>query len=126
MGAFSFPRGQRLLKPKDFKRLFKDGKRFDSDYFVVLYARNGLNRSRLGLTVSKRVGRAVTRNRVKRLVREHFRHHKAVLSNSYDVNVIARVGSSALSSRQVREALDAIVHDMLGNCRDEAIPVGTH
>ena len=126
MGAFSFPRGQRLLKPGDFKRLFKEGKRIDSDHFVVLYARNGLCRSRLGVTVSKRVGRAVTRNRVKRLVREHFRHHKAVLKNSYDVNVIAKVGSSALSSRQVRGALDAMVHDMLGNCRDEAFSAGTH
>lgn len=126
MGAFSFPRGQRLLKTKDFRRLFQDGKSFHSGNFIVLYAPNGLGRSRLGVTVSKRVGRAVTRNRVKRMVREHFRHQKAVLTDTYDVNVIAKNSASQLSSQEIREALNAIVRDMLGNCKDEAVSACAH
>jgi ribonuclease P protein component len=76
--------------------------------------------------VSKKVGRAVIRNRVKRQVREHFRQHKGLFSDSYDVNVIAKSGSPDLSSRQIREALDAIIRDILKDCKHEAVFAGTH
>jgi ribonuclease P protein component len=66
--AFSLKRRERLRKRSDFERLSKDGDRINSDYFLIVYTRNGLGRLRLGVTVSKRVGRAVIRNRLKRLV----------------------------------------------------------
>jgi ribonuclease P protein component len=124
--AFSLERGERLLRRADFERLSKYGNRIDSDYFVILYTRNGLGKLRLGVTVSKRVGRAVIRNRLKRLVREHFRQHKGLFSDSYDVNVIAKGGTSDLPSRRIREALDAIVRDILRDCKHEAVLAGTH
>lgn len=126
MGALSLLKKERLRKRSDFTKLSKDGRRFHSEYFVVVCSRNGLGRSRLGVTISKRVGRAVARNRIKRLVREHFRHRKAVLKDNYDLNVIAKGGSSALLSQEMREALDAVVHDMLRKCEDEAVSAGTH
>ena len=126
MRAFSLGKGERLPKPRDFQELIKRGTRIDSDCFVVLYAPNGLGRSRLGVTVSKKVGRAVIRNRVKRLVREYFRLHKALFSGSYDVNVIAKGGTSDLPSRQIREALEAIVSDIARDCKHEAVSAGTH
>ncbi len=126
MRAFSLEREERLLRRADFERLSKYGNRIDSDYFVILYTRNGLGKLRLGVTVSKRVGRAVIRNRLKRLVREHFRQHKGLFSDSYDVNVIAKGGTSDLPSRRIREALDAIVRDILRDCKHEAVLAGTH
>ena len=126
MRAFSLERGERLLRRADFERLSKYGNRIDSDYFVILYTRNGLGKLRLGVTVSKRVGRAVIRNRLKRLVREHFRQHKGLFSDSYDVNVIAKGGTSDLSSLGIRAALDAIVRDILRDCKHEAVLAGTH
>ena len=126
MRTFSLGKGERLPRPKDFQELIKGGTRIDSDCFVVLYAPNGLGRSRLGVTVGKRVGRAVIRNRVKRLVREYFRQHKGLFSDSYDVNVIAKGGKSDLSSGRVRGALDAIVQDILKDCKHEAVSAGTH
>ncbi len=126
MRAFSLEKGERLLRRADFERLSKYGNRIDSDYFVILYTRNGLGKLRLGVTVSKRVGRAVIRNRLKRLVREHFRQHKGLFSDSYDVNVIAKGGTSDLPSRRIREALDAIVRDILRDCKHEAVLAGTH
>jgi ribonuclease P protein component len=124
--AFSLEKGERLLRRADFERLSKYGNRIDSDYFVILYTRNGLGKLRLGVTVSKRVGRAVIRNRLKRLVREHFRQHKGLFSDSYDVNVIAKGGTSDLPPRRIREALDAIVRDILRDCKHEAVLAGTH
>jgi ribonuclease P protein component len=124
--AFSLRKSERILKPDDFGRLSKYANRIDSDYFVILYSPNGLGKFRLGLTVSRRVGRAVIRNRVKRLVREHFRLHKALFSDSYDVNVIAKGGTSDLSSWEIRGALEAIVRDILRDCKHEAVSAGTH
>lgn len=126
MKAFSLRKSERLLRPADFGKLFKHGSRIDSDYFTVVYAPNGLGKLRLGVTVGRRVGGAVIRNRVKRLVREHFRLHKALFSDSYDVNVIAKGGSSGLSSQQIRGALEAIVRDILRDCKDEAVSACTH
>ena len=126
MKAFSLTKSERLLRPRDFERLSKYGKRIDGDYFIILYSHNGLGKLRLGVTVSKRVGRAVIRNRVKRLVRERFRMHKVLFSESYDVNVIAKGGSADLSSRQIREALEAIVTNILRDCKHEAVSAGTH
>lgn len=112
MGTFSLRKSERLLKPADFGRLSKHGNRIDSDYFTIRYSPNGLGKLRLGVTVGKRVGRAVVRNRVKRLVREHFRLHKVLFSDGYDVNVIAKGGTSDLSSQQIRGVLEAIVRDI--------------
>ena len=126
MKAFSFRKGERLLRRAEFQQLSRSGNRIESDHFVIRYTPNDLGTLRLGVTVSKRVGCAVIRNRVKRLVREHFRLHKAMFSNYYDVNVIAKDGISNLPSREIREALAAIVHDISRNCSHEAVPAGTH
>jgi RNase P protein component len=48
--ALSLKKGERLLKRADFERLSKDGNRIDSDYFVILYRRNGLGKLRVGVT----------------------------------------------------------------------------
>jgi len=124
--AFSLKKAERLLRRADFERVSKCGKRMDSDYFVILYCRNRLGILRLGVTVSKRVGRAVIRNRIKRLVREHFRLHKALFCNGCDVNVIAKSGASRLSSQQIREALEGIVSHISKDCNHEAVFAGTH
>lgn len=126
MNAFSLKRKERLRKRCDFERLSKVGDRINSDYFLIIYTKNGLGRSRLGITVSKRVGRAVMRNRLKRLVREHFRQRKGLFGDSYDVNVIAKGGISDLSSWRIKEALDTIDRDILRDCKHEAVLAGTH
>jgi ribonuclease P protein component len=126
LGSFSLTKSERLLRRADFEKLSEGGNRIDSIYFVILYSQNGLGRLRLGITVGKRVGRAVIRNRVKRLVREHFRLRKALFSDSYDVNVIAKSGTSNLSSWEIRVAMEAIIQEMLRGCKHEAVSAGAH
>lgn len=62
---------------------------------------------RLGITVSRRVGGAVQRNRVKRQVREWFRHERGRLATGQELVVIGRREAVALSSRELWHALEA-------------------
>jgi ribonuclease P protein component len=57
----------------EISRLFKQGRRWDCDAFVLIYEQNGLRHSRFGVIVSKKIGNAVERNRVKRVFREVYR-----------------------------------------------------
>lgn len=65
--------------------------------------------SRLGLTVSRKVGGAVARNRVKRRVREWFRHTRSAFGAPLEVVVIARSGAASVSYRAMVEELDRLV-----------------
>jgi len=70
-----FSRRSRLLKPVQFRLVFKDPIRSDDNYFRVLARNNSNDQHRLGMAVSKKVcARAVDRNRIKRVIRECFRN----------------------------------------------------
>lgn len=70
-----FSRRSRLLKPVQFRFVFKDPIRSDDNYFRVLARTNNNDHHRLGMAVSKKVcARAVDRNRIKRVIRECFRN----------------------------------------------------
>jgi ribonuclease P protein component len=109
-----FRRADRILRTQDFKRVVKSGKRRVSGSFVVVTAqeisadarKSGENRRRLGATVSKRVGNAVVRNRVKRCIREWFRHSRAGLPGQSEIVVIARRAARDLSGTEIAEFLD--------------------
>jgi ribonuclease P protein component len=70
-------------------------------HLVAAILENGLPHRRLGLTVSSRVGNAVARNRVKRWLREIFRHHRNALPPGVDVVLIARPGTPQLGHRRL-------------------------
>jgi ribonuclease P protein component len=67
-------------------------------------------RRRLGVTVSKRVGNSVIRNRVKRRIREWFRHAREELPDGSEIVVIARQTARNLSGSEVALVLDRIIH----------------
>lgn len=76
-----YPRSLRLLKSRDFHRVFNQTDCKSADRCLVLLAhRNNLAHSRLGMAIAKKkIKSAVQRNRIKRLVRESFREHQASL-----------------------------------------------
>ena len=98
MNSFAFTKKDRLLKRKDFIRLQKTGKRASDKYFIILFC-PAENRVRLGITVSKKVGNAVKRNKIKRLIREFFRLNKHKFKSSFDINIIVKKQAASLSSQ---------------------------
>ena len=72
----SFPKAFRLLKREEFKRVYARGRRVVGRYVLIHALPNTLGHPRLGITVTKKSGKAVVRNRWKRLIREAFRKNK--------------------------------------------------
>jgi len=114
-----FLRVDRILCTRDFARAVKSGKRGASKNFVVVIAPRAENtvgkpyerRSRLGVTVSKRVGNSVIRNRIKRRIREWFRHAREELPNGSDIVVVARRAARGLSSSEITTTLSRMTQD---------------
>jgi ribonuclease P protein component len=123
LSVFSFKKAERILKRSDFLRLSKDGKRVHGDHFVIHYNKNSLRNLRLGITVSKKVGSAVIRNRIKRLVREYFRLHKSRIGTTYDMNIIAKSGAAHLPSDNVYQTLEHLFDEISKDCRNETAVV---
>jgi ribonuclease P protein component len=87
----TFAKADRILKRFEFVQLSNTGDRVYNRHFIAIYKiRLGQDRSRLGITVTKKVGNAVTRNRIKRYVREFFRTNKDSVQKKLDINIIAK------------------------------------
>jgi ribonuclease P protein component len=107
-----FPRSDRLLRRGEFVRVQQQGRRVHADHFIVLLLR-GRERAasaRLGVTVGRRVGGAVQRNRIKRLVREVFRRNRELFPVGCDVVLVARSGADGLDYGSVQAELVRIQH----------------
>jgi len=86
-----FPKRERLRKRHEFLNVeAKKVRRLVTDHLIILAAPNELHHVRVGFTVSKRVGTAVKRNRIKRLLREIYRRNKEIFPPGHDIVLIAR------------------------------------
>ena len=96
------PRRGRLSRSAEFERAYRQGRSHGNRHFVVYtFPRDaGGAETRLGLSVSRKVGGATERNRVKRLVREAFAAESAVVPERHDVVVVARPGAHELAERE--------------------------
>jgi ribonuclease P protein component len=100
-----FNKGDRLLSGSDFAAVFKNAKRDQGPFFLVLYIPNSLKRARLGLAVSRKVSlKAVTRNKIKRQIRESFRLNKGQLGG-LDIVVIARPASASADQLKINASI---------------------
>ena len=95
MREYGLKKRERLLSPRDFSRVFKEGKRLHTRSFLVTVRKNGLGVKRLGVSVSSEVGGAVKRNRLKRLIREFFRLNKHEILPERDVDIVVTVKKGA-------------------------------
>lgn len=105
MGSFSFSEEVRIVKRAEFINLDLHGTRYYTRNFVVILGQNRRDITRLGITVSKRVGNSVERNRIKRSIREFFRLSKQKIPKGYDIVIIALRQSHKLNFLKVQEEL---------------------
>lgn len=105
MKRLTFTKADRIRTPSEYRALSKNGNRHYSDLFIIISRENQLSRSRLGITVSKKVGKAVTRNKIKRIIRDYFRLNRSLLPGRLDINIIARHSSGKRGAGMVRKQL---------------------
>lgn len=109
---FRFPKIYRLKKSGDFEKTYHQKQRASDQHLLIFVAKNSLDVTRCGLSVSKKHGNAVCRNRKKRLLREAFRLVRHQLPAGYDLVLIPRVDSGA-NFKQYQKSLLKIVNKIV-------------
>ena len=77
-----------LKKNEQFRFVYKNGRSYANKYFIMYVKENGLDKNRIGISVSKKVGNSVVRHRITRLVRESYRLHESVFNSGLDMVII--------------------------------------
>ena len=85
-----YPHSESLKKNRDFQLLYKEGRSRANRYLVLYVKENGLEKNRLGVSVSKKVGNSIVRHRITRLIRESYRLHEDMFNSGLDIVVVAR------------------------------------
>ncbi|HDI58927.1 MAG TPA: ribonuclease P protein component [Desulfobacteraceae bacterium] len=111
---FGFPRAHRLLKRRDFLRLSRTGRRVQDAHFILCFTPGQSATARLGITVSRRVGGAVVRNRIKRLCREFFRLQGHRIAGGRDLLLIAKKQAAASDNETLRRSLGCLFRTLKG------------
>ena len=106
MGDYSFTKIEKLTKRPEFQKVLAEGEKMRIEKLCTIFSiPNGLNRKRLGIIASKKVGNAVARNRVKRAIRETFRQIKHRMTPAVDIVVISGKEMVAESYKVIDEKL---------------------
>ena len=98
----------KLKKRWEFQRAYQKGSKYWNRYFVIYVLHTRFNYLRLGITASKKVGKSVQRNRVKRLIRESFRQLCPRIKTGHDIVVVGRTPACQLTCQEARDELAAL------------------
>lgn len=102
-------RQYRLRRNTDFQRVRRVGKFYASPIMVLAFLQNELDHSRFGFVVSKRLGKAVQRNRIKRRMREATRHRLPGIRPGFDLVFIARQPIGQASFTEIDRTLERLL-----------------
>ena len=127
--AESFPRCVRLTRGVEFQRVFQQGKRLHANGLNARAAANTVGFPRLGMAIAKKaLRRAHERNRIRRLVRESFRHHQSTLP-AVDLVIMCRSEVLTMSNFELFQQLEGLwlrLHKLysagLGKPNETALP----
>ena len=101
---------QRIKKNEEFQKVFKKGKSFANRQFVVYCLRKEEQQAfRVGLSVSKKIGNAVTRNQIKRYIRQTFLELKNDVRQDMDYVIIARSQAATLDFHETKKSLEHVL-----------------
>ncbi len=94
-----------LKKNQDFQSVYRKGRSYANKLLVMYVLENNMERNRLGISVSKKVGNSVVRHHVTRLVRESYRLQENIFNSGLDIVVVARANAASASFREIESAL---------------------
>lgn len=109
-GSCSFPRRMRLHLNREFQQVYKKGTRRHGKGFSIIFSPNGGTYSRLGISVQRKVGSAVRRNRIKRLFREAFRLHREQFPQTSDIVITVRPDFSCDRLADLEHEIAGLLH----------------
>ncbi len=96
----------RVKKNDEFQEVFKKGRSYANRQFVVYFLKKpGQTHFRIGISVSKKLGKAVVRNRIKRYIRQSFLELEDYLKQEYDYIIIARKPAAEMDFFEVKKSL---------------------
>jgi ribonuclease P protein component len=104
-GQERFPSAERLTRKADYQRIYQEGDKWVGPAFICFVFRRPGERRRLGLAVSKKVGGAVVRNRIKRYLREIYRRRRSELADGMDLAIVARTAAATLTYTECETAI---------------------
>jgi len=114
MARYSLGKECLLRKNREFDRVYSTGKRLHGKGFSVIWSENALPWNRLGISVQKKTGRAVDRNRIKRIIREAFRLHRQVFPAHSDIVITVRPGFALNSPAEVVASVSGLLGSETG------------
>lgn len=108
VGLLIYMKVYKIRKNYDFRVVYNRGKVFSNKLFVIYVYKNrkNLGFNRLGISISKKVGKSVTRNRIRRLIYEVYRLNLENLKQGYDIVFIARVGANDKTYLEVEKSIN--------------------
>ncbi|MGL6226504.1 MAG: ribonuclease P protein component [Thermoguttaceae bacterium] len=101
---YIFPKEFRLKKTKEFRQVYESRNSLANSFLIVYVGQNGRDYSRLGLSVSRKVGNAVIRNSWKRRLREVFRQSRLQLPPGWDIVVLPQKGAVLPAFSELKKA----------------------
>ena len=116
----ALPRERRLAKRREFLRVYETGRKFFSRFCVVFIADNDLPHSRIGVTATKKLGKANVRNRLKRWTRETYRRQRVPLDldlSPLDIVVNVKPNAAAAAFRDYSHDLERVLRRVAGETR---------
>ena len=117
MKPLTLPKSCLLLKPWEYRKVYKSGKRIRSDKLTIIHTPNEIDANRLGISIHG-VKKAVRRNRIKRIIREFFRLNRTFIEPASDIIFAVRDGFLPDSPDEIKN----LVEQMLGSRKNSCHP----
>lgn len=122
---YKLPKEKKILKAQEFKQTLKSGIKFVLPEVVLFSAKNDKDTSRMGLIVTKKIGNAVIRNKIKRRLREVFRktkHHYDEKKEPLDLVFIARANAKTASYEKLSQSFEFALHHLVRRHKNSKKP----